>query len=419
MTLGLLRVSALRGSGRKRPATPSSHQRSLLVSAKNTHLSPFSSHLSITPPRRFTQSVGRRSKASNIYLPLNKSKYVFHQLRLLGTQPPSSSSTQGEQKHHAKSDASDPPILTWVDDYLPTKFQPYARLARMDKPIGTWLLLWPCFWSTAIAAPAGQFPDPYLLGIFTAGAFIMRGAGCTINDMWDQDFDKRVRRTASRPLALGDLTQTQALAFLAVQLSAGLGVLVSLPNTMYSFVWGASSLPLVVVYPLMKRYTNWPQLVLGLTFNWGAWMGWAATHGSMDYSVIGPLYFSGVTWTMVYDTIYANQDKADDTRLGLKSTALTFGSDEARHKQILHGFAALTWMQWLLAGYAMDHGFLAYSVGATAAYSHLAWQIQTADLENPHNLAERFRSNTTVGGIIFASIVAGKLTGTSMTSQFL
>ena len=366
MTLGLLRVSALRGCGRKRPAAPSSHQRSLLVSAKDTHLSPSSSHLSINPPRRFTQLVGKHSKSSNINLPSNKSKYIFHQLRRLGTQPPSSTSTQGEQENEAKIDISDPPILTWVDDYLPTKLQPYARLARMDKPIGTWLLLWPCFWSTALAAPAGQLPDPYLLGLFTAGAFIMRGAGCTINDMWDQDFDKRVTRTASRPLAKGDLTQTQALAFLAVQLATGLGVLVSLPNTMYSFVWGASSLPLVVVYPLMKRYTNWPQLVLGLTFNWGAWMGWAATHGSMDYSVIGPLYLSGVTWTLVYDTIYANQDKADDTRLGLKSTALTFGSDEARHKQILHGFAALTGMQWLLAGYATDMS-LAYSVGATAA----------------------------------------------------
>ena len=178
----------------------------------------------------------------------------------------------------------------------------------------------------------------------------------------------------------------------------------------YCFLWGASSLPLVVVYPLMKRYTNWPQLVLGLTFNWGAWMGWAATYGFMNYSVIVPLYLSGVSWTLVYDTIYANQDKKDDAQLGLKSTALTFGSDVDRHKQILHAFAAMTYVQWLLAGYNMeDISMLPYGVGMTAAYSHLIWQIQTAELDNPHNLAERFRSNATVGGVVFASIVAGKL----------
>ena len=139
-------------------------------------------------------------------------------------------------------------------------------------------------------------------------------------------------------------------------------------------------------------------------------MGWAATYGFMNYSVIVPLYLSGVSWTLVYDTIYANQDKKDDAQLGLKSTALTFGSDVDRHKQILHAFAAMTYVQWLLAGYNMeDISMLPYGVGMTAAYSHLIWQIQTAELDNPHNLAERFRSNATVGGVVFASIVAGKL----------
>ena len=324
------------------------------------------------------------------------------QLRSFSTQKPNAATGQKE--------TSDPPILTWVDDYLPSSLQPYARLARVDKPIGTWLLLWPCFWSTAMATPHASLPDPYLLGLFTAGAFIMRGAGCTINDMWDQDFDKRVNRTASRPLAKGDVSQTQAWGFLALQLSAGLGILVSLPHTYYCFAWGAASLPLVAVYPLMKRYTDWPQLVLGLTFNWGAWMGWAATYGSMDYSVIAPLYFSGVTWTLVYDTIYANQDKHDDKALGLKSTALTFGSDVDRHKQILHAFAVLTYGQWLLAGYNIhDISLLPYAAGVTAAYGHLVWQIQTAQLDNPHNLAERFRSNATVGAVVFGSIVTGKL----------
>ncbi|KAL3928240.1 MAG: hypothetical protein SGARI_005099 [Bacillariaceae sp.] len=180
----------------------------------------------------------------------------------------------------------------------------------------------------------------------------MRGAGCTINDLWDQDFDAKAKRTATRPLAAGDVTTPQAVGWLAVQLSLGLGVLLSLPHTYYTFCWGAASLPLVVVYPLMKRYTKYPQAVLGLTFNWGAWMGWAATFGSMDFSVIAPLYASGVAWTMVYDTIYANQDKEDDAKLGLKSTALTFGSDgDTKQKQILNAFAAMACSGWLLSGY--------------------------------------------------------------------
>lgn len=210
------------------------------------------------------------------------------------------SETQHEKESNKTVTAgnSDPPIWTWVDNYLPEKAQPYARLARIDKPIGTWLLLWPCAWSTAIAAET--MPDPKLLGLFTAGAFIMRGAGCTINDLWDQDIDRKVTRTVSRPLASGDLTTQQAIGFLALQLSAGLGVLLSLPHLEYCFVWGAASLPLVVAYPLMKRYTDYPQLVLGLTFNWGAWMGWAAVHGSMDYAIIAPMYMSGVAWTLVY-----------------------------------------------------------------------------------------------------------------------
>lgn len=330
-----------------------------------------------------------------------------------------STASSGADKHDSpvsNSSTSDPPILTWVDDYLPTKVQPYARLARIDKPIGTWLLLWPCAWSTAIAAEAGHLPDPKLLGLFTAGAFIMRGAGCTINDLWDRDIDAQVSRTARRPLAAGDLTISQAFGFLALQLSAGLGVLVSLPHLEYCFVWGASSLPLVVAYPLMKRYTDYPQLVLGLTFNWGAWMGWAATYGSMDYSIIAPLYLSGVTWTLVYDTIYAHQDAKEDAALGLKSTALTFGRDEQQQKRILRGLAAMTYLQWLLVGYNCSFddssstlSLLPYTLGVSSAYGHLVWQIQTAELDNPQNVAERFRSNTTVGAIVFGSIIAGKL----------
>lgn len=318
-------------------------------------------------------------------------------------------STIKPDDNRKKTATSDPPVLTWVDDYLPRGVRPYARLARIDKPIGTWLLLWPCAWSTALAAPYGQLPDPKLLGMFAAGAFIMRGAGCTINDLWDQDIDSQVTRTVSRPLAAGDLTTPQAIGFLALQLSAGLGILLSLPHLEYCFVWGAASLPLVLAYPLMKRYTNYPQFVLGLTFNWGAWMGWAATYGSMDFSVIGALYLSGVSWTLVYDTIYANQDKADDAKLGLKSTALTFGEDENQQKRILHGLAALTYLQWLAVGWnCADLSFAPYALGISSAYSHLIWQVQTAELDNPQNLMHRFRSNTQCGALVFGAIIAGK-----------
>eukprot|EP00536_Pseudo-nitzschia_multiseries_P001282 jgi/Psemu1/234452/estExt_Genewise1.C_160076 len=324
-------------------------------------------------------------------------------------------------------------MVIWVDDYLPGSLRPYAHLSRMDKPIGTWLLLWPCYWSTAMAAG--------LLGLFTVGAFVMRGAGCTINDLWDRDLDRRVARTKTRPLAAGLLTPTQAVGWLAVQLTVGLGVLLSLqPHTEYCFWWGASSLPIVVAYPLMKRCFDYPQLVLGLCFNWGAFMGWAAVHGSMDYGVVLPLYASGVAWTIGYDTLYAHQDKVDDAKLGLRSTAITFGrigggnesessgggDDSRRHKRVLHGLAVTTYACWLLAGYndlvattvalaesteqldAALFPFGVYAAGITGAYAHLVWQIRTADLSDPHNLAERFRSNAGVGGLVFGSILAGK-----------
>jgi 4-hydroxybenzoate polyprenyltransferase len=326
-------------------------------------------------------------------------------LRFLSTTPPPPE--KDGDSDPVDKEALDPSMVTWVDTMLPTSMQPYARLARMDRPIGTWLLLWPCWWSTALAAPAGALPDVNLLALFGVGAFVMRGAGCTINDMWDADLDKKVARTAMRPLASGDVSQTQALGFLALQLSTGLSVLVSLPHTMYCFQLGAASLPLVVAYPLMKRYSNYPQAVLGLTFNWGAFMGYAAVHGTLDYPNVIPLYLSGVAWTMVYDTLYAHQDKVDDRKLGIKSTALTFGDNNT--KPVLHAFALATYAGWLAAGYCGDVASLPFYAGVTGAYGHLLWQIQTADLEDPQNLGDRFRSNHTVGAIVFGSIVAGNL----------
>ena len=308
----------------------------------------------------------------------------------------------------SSSATSDPPIWTWIDNYLPTGWKPYARLARLDKPIGTWLLLWPCCWSTALAHPVSVVDHASLVALFGLGALTMRGAGCTINDLCDRDIDQAVERTRQRPLAAGDLTPRQAVQFLALQMATGCAVLVSLPNTWYCFQWGVASLPLVFLYPTTKRYFAYPQLVLGLCFNWGAWMGWAATYGSMDWATVAPLYLSGVAWTLVYDTIYAHQDKTDDAKLGLQSTALTFGSDETVQRKILHGLAATSFLLWALAGYQaemVNPGL--YGAGISAAYAHLVWQIQTSDLSNPHNLAERFRSNATTGAIVYGALLAG------------
>lgn len=245
---------------------------------------------------------------------------------------------------------------SWIDHrYVPSVVRPYLHLARADKQVGTMLLLWPCIWSTALAAPLGALPDIVLMAKFAAGAFVMRGAGCTINDLWDKDFDRHVERTKTRPLASGDLSVKQALGFLGLQLSAGLAVLLSLNAE--CILLSIASMPLVVAYPLMKRYTNWPQLVLGLTFNWGALVGWTAATGSsngvltdvvsrdgggsvlsltqtlVDVSVEAaaklppglldsalPLYGAGVCWTLIYDTLYGYQDRNDDRRIGMRGS---------------------------------------------------------------------------------------------------
>jgi 4-hydroxybenzoate polyprenyltransferase len=197
-----------------------------------------------------------------------------------------------ELRRNQKRDIYADQDFTWVDQHLPQSIKPYAKLARIDRPIGTMLLLWPCWWSIGLATPSGNLPDLKLALLFGVGAFVMRGAGCTINDLWDRQYDAKVERTLNRPLASGQITPFQALIFLGGQLSCGLGVLLQL-NT-YSIMLGAASLGLVIIYPLMKRYTYFPQLILGLTFNWGAFLGWAALHGNCDWNVLLPLYASGV-----------------------------------------------------------------------------------------------------------------------------
>ncbi|KAG0362955.1 Para-hydroxybenzoate--polyprenyltransferase, mitochondrial precursor (PHB:polyprenyltransferase) [Gamsiella multidivaricata] len=290
---------------------------------------------------------------------------------------------------------------TWLDR-MPKSIQPYLYLTRIDKPIGTWLLYWPCAWGITMASYSAHLPwtsTLYTIGLFGTGAIIMRGAGCTINDLWDRNIDKKVERTKVRPLASGAVTPSQAIAFLGLQLGAGLAVLTQL--NMYSVLLGASSLSLVVTYPAMKRITYWPQVVLGLAFNWGALLGSSAMLGATNWQVALPLYISGVCWTLVYDTIYAHQDKKDDIKIGVKSTALRFGDKTAEY---LTGFSAGMVSLLALAGYMNDQGPLFYALSVGGATAHLTWQLKTVNYENPADCWSKFASNKWTGALVFSGI---------------
>ena len=301
------------------------------------------------------------------------------------------------------NDQRDDEPLTWVDKTFPKELVPYAKLARLDKPTGAHLLMWPCFWSAALAAEPGHFPDPYHLVLFATGSVLLRGAGCTINDLWDRDIDRKITRTKTRPLASGAVTQTNAVFFLGAQLAGGLAVLLQFDD--FTRVLASSSLLMVTAYPAMKRITHWPQLFLGLTINWGALVGWAAAKGSLEPSVVLPLYLSAAAWTLVYDTIYAHQDKKDDVTAGVKSTALHFGEDT---KEYLGAFSGLAVAGLVGAGAGAGVAWPFYA-GVAGAASHLAWQIKTVDLDDPEQCARKFKSNAGYGALVFAAAVAGKL----------
>ncbi|XP_034450659.1 4-hydroxybenzoate polyprenyltransferase, mitochondrial [Hippoglossus hippoglossus] len=306
-----------------------------------------------------------------------------------------------EAQHHGRRSFSLSPAA--IVNSAPAPVQPYLRLMRLDKPIGTWLLYLPCTWSIALAADPGCLPHLGMLTLFGTGALLMRGAGCTINDMWDKDFDTKVSRTATRPIASGAISRMQALVFLGGQLSLALGVLLCLNN--YSIALGAASLSLVVSYPLMKRITYWPQFVLGLTFNWGALLGWSAVQGSCDWSVCLPLYFSGVMWTLIYDTIYAHQDKEDDIKVGVKSTALRF---QEQTKPWLSGFTVAMMSGLVVAGVNAEQTLPYYAVLSAVAV-HLTHQIYTLHINKPEDCWKKFVSNRNLGLLLFLGIVAGNL----------
>ncbi len=298
----------------------------------------------------------------------------------------------------------DAPRGNWVDTYAPPDWQPYLRLARLDRPIGVWLLLFPCWWSLALAeVDRGRpYPNLWYLVLFTIGAIVMRGAGCAFNDYVDRDYDAQVARTANRPIPSGQVMPEQALAFVVALSLAGLVVL--LQFNWYSVGLGVASLALVAAYPYMKRYTYWPQLVLGLTFNWGALMGWAAIKGQLDWAPVA-LYVGSVLWTVGYDTIYAHQDAEDDLMLGLKSTALKFGDNTSTWVGAFYSGAMVLWtIAAFLAG-----AHLIFFLALALVGLQLAWQVSTLDIKDAANCLWRFRSNREVGAGLFLGLVADML----------
>ncbi len=291
---------------------------------------------------------------------------------------------------------------SWVYRHAPRSLRPYFKLARMDRPVGTWLLLWPCLWSTALAAQGGFTAEHlYLMGLFAVGALVMRGAGCTYNDIIDKDYDGLVERTRSRPIPAGEISLKKAWLFLGLECLIGLGVLLQL--NAFAIKVGLGSLLLVAVYPFMKRITYWPQAWLGLTFNWGALVGWAAVTGSLSFAA-GILYAGCFFWTLGYDTIYAHQDREDDALVGVKSTALALGG---RTRVWVAVFYALFVFALIGAGMLAKLGWV-YYIGTALGATHLAVQVRRLDINDASLCLTIFRSNIAFGWIIFVAAVAGQ-----------
>jgi len=289
----------------------------------------------------------------------------------------------------------------WVDRFAPAQIKPYLKLARFDRPVGAWLLLFPCWWGQALAELAGDrsAPNLWYLLLFVIGAFVMRGAGCTWNDIIDRDYDGRVERTALRPIPAGQVSVKRALLF-AVGLSL-IGFLVLIQFNVFTIFLGIASLGLVAIYPFSKRFTYWPQVVLGLTFKWGALVGWSAIHGSLALAPL-LLYAGCVCWTIGYDTIYAHQDKDDDAVLGLKSTALRFGARTPQWLTLFYGAALVLWFAAVLI--AQGAAPLTYAALVSTALI-LIWQVVTLDTEDGSNCLLRFKSNRFVGWLFFAGLL--------------
>lgn len=302
---------------------------------------------------------------------------------------------------------ADAPRGNWVDTYAPAIMRPYLRLSRADRPIGTWLLLIPCLWGLSLAAASTSLRmwDLWILLGCAAGAFLMRGAGCTWNDITDRHIDAAVARTRSRPLPSGQVTVKQATIWMILQAALAATILFSYNWT--SIALGIAALLPVLIYPFAKRFTWWPQAFLGIAFNWGALFAWTAHQGSLTLPPI-VLYAAGIAWTLFYDTIYAHQDRDDDALIGVKSTARLFGTNTP---QWLRGFlvatVSLSGIAVILALINAPVIAMALALAGVWAFGwHLAWQLRRLNIDDPENCMRIFRSNRDAGLILALFLAA-------------
>jgi len=313
-------------------------------------------------------------------------------------------------KSQAASDSKpgDAVHRNWVE-HAPARLKPYLRLMRLDRPIGTWLLYWPCVLGLLLGAAADErrfldWRDFYYVVLFGVGAVVMRGAGCTFNDIIDRDIDARVARTRGRPIPSGAVSVKQAAALLVLLCLTGLGVLIQL--NWFAVGLGAASLLLVAAYPFMKRITWWPQAWLGLTFNWGALLGFAAQTGRIDLAA-AMLYAGLFFWTLGYDTIYAQQDKDDDALIGVKSTALLFG---AQSRAWILRFYLIAFTLVLAAGFT-EHAGWPFAFVMLAAGWQMLGQVRGLDIDDPGNCLALFRANRETGLLIALAFAAASWFG--------
>ena len=297
-------------------------------------------------------------------------------------------------------DLSDIQRGDWVERFLPLPVRPYIRLARLDRPVGIWLTLFPC-WAALFQAAHG-LPDLFTLLVFTLGAFLMRSAGCTINDIADRNFDGQVQRTRLRPLANGEIGLFGAIVFLAVQLALAASLLIFL--TPFARLLAIGVLPLVVLYPFCKRFTHWPQAVLGIAFNWGMLVAWAQIAGHVPVGAV-LMWAGAITWQIGYDTTYGYVDVRDDKRLGLKSTAILFG---AHGKSLISLFYALTVTAWSLGGWVLGMSPL-YAFGMLIIAAHFGWQAWRFEIARPEVNFRLFLANILTGAVLAASAFIGTL----------
>jgi len=318
--------------------------------------------------------------------------------------------TQNADMPEPKGQVSDAYTGNWVDHRAPAWSRPYLRLSRADRPIGTWLLLIPCWWGLLLAATSTDrfgWQDAWVILGCALGAWLMRGAGCTWNDITDRNFDKQVARTRSRPIPSGQVSILQAATWMGLQALIAFAILLSF-NTQAILIGVLSLLP-VLIYPFAKRFTWWPQAFLGIAFNWGALLGWVAHTGNLSPAPV-VLYLAGIAWTLFYDTVYAHQDTEDDTLIGIKSTARLFGDMSPRWLFVFMVATVLLFAAAVILALVPRENPLVLVLALGGVWGmgwHMAWQLRMLDPTNPHNCLKIFRSNRNAGliPVLFFAVV--------------